>query len=80
MGINDVTAFAKWSGPAIDDIQAIDREYNLKKKVASVPHNDAITVAFFANDEPAVANNQAGQYSSALVSQLNRHQRRGWLT
>jgi hypothetical protein len=55
------------------------REHNLKTKVASVPNNNGITATFFSNDEPAIANDQARQHSSALVAQLNRHQRSGWI-
>jgi len=61
----------------IDDIAAIDGEHNLKTKIAPFPHHNGITAPFFANNEPAIANNQAGQVSSPLVTQLNRHQRRG---
>jgi hypothetical protein len=60
MWIKNVTAFAKRSGSTIDDIESVDRQHNLKTKVATVPHNNGITAAFLANDEPAIANNQAG--------------------
>jgi hypothetical protein len=79
MWIKNVTAFAKRSGSTIDDIESVDRKHNLKTKVATVPHNNGLTAAFLANDEPAIANNQAGQHSSALVAQLNRHQCRRWI-
>jgi hypothetical protein len=68
MWIKNVTAFAKRSGSTIDDIESVDRQHNFKTKVASVPHNDGITAAFFANDKPAIADNQARQPSSALVA------------
>jgi hypothetical protein len=58
MWIKNVTAFAKRSGSTIDDIESVDRKHNLKTKVATVPHNNGITATFFANDEPAIANNQ----------------------
>jgi hypothetical protein len=58
MWIKNVTAFAKRSGSTIDDIESVDRQHNLKTKVATVPHNNGITATFFANDEPAIANNQ----------------------
>jgi hypothetical protein len=48
--IKNITAFAKRSGSTIDDVESVDRKHNLKTKVASVPHNDGIAVAFFAND------------------------------
>jgi len=44
----------------IDDIAAIDGEHNLKTKIAPFPHHNGITAAFFGNNEPAIANNQAG--------------------
>ncbi len=54
----------------IDDIAAIDGEHNLKTKIAPFPHHNGITAPFFANNEPAIANNQAGQVSSPLVTTM----------
>src|SRR5690348_15850632 len=43
MWTNDVTAFPKGSGPAVNDLETVYREHNLEAQVGSVPNHDGIT-------------------------------------
>lgn len=56
MWINDVTPFPKGSGPAVNDVETVYREHNLKAQVGSVPNHDGITAPFLSDNEPAVTN------------------------
>lgn len=64
---HQIAAFAQRSLATVDNVKTVDRENNLKAQVGFVTNNDRIPSAFFANDKPAVANDDAGKKASALV-------------
>lgn len=72
--MNDVTAFAQWRGPAIQNVETINRQYRFQAPLGPVPHHDGVSPAFFAHDEPPISDDEAGKKAAAFIAQLDGDQ------
>src|SRR5712691_471624 len=74
MWVEDIARLADRSFASVENVQAINRQNDFEPQVRFVSHNNRVAPAFFANDEPTIADDQSWEKTTALILESDRDQ------